>query len=454
MPGRSPCVETTSENVKSSFLDIHEPTESEMKARHVISVVALAAAATSLPGFAQTTAGAGTVMVLPLASNIPGAYSTTVFVRNPSSNPQITLKVRYYQSNSGNPAGNGTPYTCSNLVIPSNQVVTFDLASQCTFPGPGVNNFGQIVLEDITSIPDVKTHPFFAYSRTEATTGNGFSVEGFPVGNFSSSTADAVGLKQTPSTAPHYKSNCFVGALGEQVDYQVLLYNGAGGLISTNTISGTLQPYQSVRILDVFTAAGVAGNQSNVRATFTNTNAAGTAMIGFCTLETTDNGSADFRVAKSSRANDVRQSRLICYAMDNCTDTTASITNPAQLAAGKRNIHWAIFDQPDFVQCQLVSDQLAALQIQLRSWSDSVQGTTPFTLPAGYNTAPYTAGGAGATSFYVYTGEKSTVNNGETARWFIDVTASGAGSPTFPINYGIKCTSGNGISVPWLGRSV
>jgi len=452
MPGRSPCVETTSENVKSSFLDIHEPTESEMKARHVISVVALAAAATSLPGFAQTTAGAGTVMVLPLASNIPGAYSTTVFVRNPSSNPQITLKVRYYQSNSGNPAGNGTPYTCSNLVIPSNQVVTFDLASQCTFPGPGVNNFGQIVLEDITSIPDVKTHPFFAYSRTEATTGNGFSVEGFPVGNFSSSTADAVGLKRT-STAPHYKSNCFVGALGEQVDYQVLLYNGAGGLISTNTISGTLQPYQSVRILDVFTAAG-APDQSNVRATFTNTNAAGTAMIGFCTLETTDNGSADFRVAKSSRANDVRQSRLICYAMDNCTDTTASITNPAQLAAGKRNIHWAIFDQPDFVQCQLVSDQLAALQIQLRSWSDSVQGTTPFTLPAGYNTAPYTAGGAGATSFYVYTGEKSTVNNGETARWFIDVTASGAGSPTFPINYGIKCTSGNGISVPWLGRSV
>jgi len=176
-----------------------------MKARHVISVVALAAAATSLPGFAQTTAGAGTVMVLPLASNIPGAYSTTVFVRNPSSNPQITLKVRYYQSNSGNPAGNGTPYTCSNLVIPSNQVVTFDLASQCTFPGPGVNNFGQIVLEDITSIPDVKTHPFFAYSRTEATTGNGFSVEGFPVGNFSSSTADAVGLKQTPSTAPHLR---------------------------------------------------------------------------------------------------------------------------------------------------------------------------------------------------------------------------------------------------------
>jgi hypothetical protein len=419
-----------------------------------MSAVAFAAATASLPGFAQTTAGAGTVVVLPLASNIPGAYSTTVFVRNPSSNPQITVKVRYYQSNSGNPAGNGTPYACTDLVVPSNQVKTFDLASQCTFPGPGVNNFGQIVLEDVTSVPDVKTHPFFAYSRTEATTGNGFSVEGFPVGNFSASVADAVGLKQTPSTAPHYKSNCFIGALGEEVDYQLLLFSGTGTLISTNTISGTLQPYQSVRILDVFTQAGVTGNQSNVRATFTNNNAAGTAMIAYCTLETTDNGSADFRVAKSSRANDLRQSRLICYAMDNCTDTTASINNPAQLSSGKRNIHWAIFDQPDFVQCQLVSDQLAALQIQLRSWSDTVQGTTPFALPAGYDSLPYTAGGSGATSFYVYTGEKSTVNNGETTRWFIDVTQRSGSSPTFPINYGIKCTSGNGITVPWLARSV
>jgi hypothetical protein len=75
-------------------------------------------------------------------------------------------------------------------------------------------------------------------------------------------------------------------------------------------------------------------------------------------------------------------------------------------------------------------------------------------LPAPYNIAPYTAGGSGATGFYIYTGEKSTIDSGITTRWFIDVTASGAGSPTFPINYGIKCFSGNGISVPWFGRSV
>src|SRR6185312_17183052 len=263
-------------------------------------------AGTTLPGIAaqaQTTAASGTVIVLPLASNIPGAYATTVFVRNPASNPQITVNVRYYQSDSAGPPGTGASYVCSQLTIPSNHLATFDLATQCTFPGPGADNFGFIVLEDATGT--YKTNRFFAYSRTETTNGNGFSVEGFPVGNFSASQADSIGLKQTPSTAPHYKSNCFVAALGEPVNYQVLLYNANGSLISTNSISGSLGAYHSIRILDVFNAAGLSGNQSNVRATFTNS--LNSAMVGYCTLETTDNGSADFRVAKSAEASDNRQ---------------------------------------------------------------------------------------------------------------------------------------------------
>jgi hypothetical protein len=422
-----------------------------MIVRNVITVVALAAlAAASLPAVAQTTAGAGTVVVLPLASNIPGAYTTTVFVRNPAANPQITVKVRYYQSDSANPAGTGTPYTCSNLTIPSNQVATFDLAAQCTFPGPGVNNFGQIVLEDVTSTPDVKTHRFFAYSRTETTNGNGFSVEGFPVGNFSAAPADAVGLKKT-SSAPNYKSNCFIGALGEQVNYQLLLFNGTGGLISANTISGSLQPYHSVRILDVFAVAG-ASAQSNVRATFTN--GLNSAMTAFCTLETTDNGSADFRVAKSEAAADSRQSRLACYGMDSCGDTHPSATNPAEITAtGTKNIHYAIFDQPDFVKCDLISDTVADLQIKLRGPGDPL--TSPqFVLPVGYDAAPYSSGGAAQTGFYIYTGEKSTIAAGNTTRWYIDVSfRAGGNAGDLPVDYGIKCTSGNGITVPWLGTT-
>lgn len=400
-----------------------------------------------LPSLAQTTAGAGTVVVLPTVASIPGAYTTTVFVRNPNAT-SITLDVRYYQSDSATPPGDGTPVICNALTIGGNLAVTFDLATECNFSVS--DNFGQLVLTDVTGT--YKTNTFYAYSRSQTSNGNGFSVEGFPVGNFSGSSSEVLGLKAT-SSAPHYRSNCFVGALGEPVEYQILLVQGETGTV-LGSVSGSIGAYHTVRILDVFASAGLGANQNNVRATFSNTAGNGAAYVGFCTLETSDNGSADFRVAKSSRANDERQSRLICYAMDNCNDTHASINNPAQLSLGKRNIHWAIFDQPDFVKCDLVSDQLSALQIQLRGPTDSVQGTTPFVLPAGYNTAPYTAGGSGATSFYIYTGDKGTINSGVTTRWFIDVTASGAGTPTYPINYGIKCSSGNGISVPWLGRSV
>jgi hypothetical protein len=401
----------------------------------------------ALPALAQTTAGAGTIVVLPTVASIPGAYTTTVFVRNSNTIP-ITLDVSYYQSDSATPPGDGNPVICTQLNVGANRAVTFDLATQCNFAAS--DNFGQLVIEDATST--YKTNTFYAYSRSQTSNGNGFSVEGFPGGNFSSATSEVLGLKAT-SASPHYRSNCFVGALGEPLNYQILLVQGETGAV-LGSVSGSVGAYHTVRILDVFASAGLGAIQNNVRATFSNTSGNGAAYIGFCTLETSDNGSADFRIAKSSRANDERQSRLICYAMDDCSDTHASITNPAQLNSGKRNIHWAIFDQPDFVKCDLVSDQLSALQIQLRGPTDSVQGTTPFALPAGHNSPPYTAGGGGATSFYIFTGEKGAVNGGVTTRWFIDVTATGAGSPTFPINYGIKCSSGNGITVPWLARSV
>ncbi len=82
-------------------------------------------------------------------------------------------------------------------------------------------------------------------------------------------------------------------------------------------------------------------------------------------------------------------------------------------------------------------------------------------LPAPYNAAPYNNGGAAtAPSFYIYTGDKSTVNSGATTRWYIDVSGNQSSSTLATdiagnssgkgIPYGITCTSGNGITVPWL----
>ncbi len=425
-----------------------------MHARRLMSLVlSIIAAATGVAAYGQTTAGSGTVIVLPLAANIPGAYVTTVFVQNPNAN-EITLNVDYYQSDSATPPGSGTPYTCSPLTVPANMAVTFDLASQCTFTG--TDNFGVIVLEDATST--YKTNPFFAYSRSELPVspngeqGNGFSVEGFPVGNFSSENADALGLKKSIA-APHYRSNCFVGALNEPVTYQILLHQGeTGALLGTIPSSpATLGAYHSVRFLDIFNAAGLADTDySNVRATFVNS--ASSAMIGYCTLETSDNGSADFRIAKSIDARDSRQARQVCYGQDSCG--TVTLTNPPAITdITKKNIHYLIVDQPDFVKCDLVSTRASDLEIMLRGPGDP-QTAPQFdvaALPPPYDASPYTSGGAGLQGFYIYTGEKSTINLGATTRWYIDVSFNQSSvNTTTPIPYGITCTSGNGTTVPWM----
>ena len=394
---------------------------------------------------AQTTAASGTVIVLPLAAYIPGAYTTTVFVRNPNISSSITINIRYYQSDSATPAGDGNPLSCGQLTIPANLAVTFDLGSQCTFAG--TDNFGQIILEDAAT-PKVNT--FFAYSRTESPTGNGFSVEGFPIGNFSAETAESLGLKKT-TTAPHYRSNCFVAALGESVNYQIVLFQGETGA-PLGSLSGTLGPFHSVRILDVFVAAGVPGgpNFANIRAKFTNSS--NSAMIGFCTLETSDNGSADFRVAKSADDFDLRQARLACSGVADSGATLPSVANPAVLVdpTTQKNVHYTIFDQPDFVTCNLVAaaSTLSELEITLRAPDGGA-----FASPAPYNVAPYMSGGSGQKSFVIYTGEKSTVSSGATTRWFIDVQRKSGSSATGPMNYGIVCRSGNGVTIPWFGTT-
>ena len=75
-------------------------------------------------------------------------------------------------------------------------------------------------------------------------------------------------------------------------------------------------------------------------------------------------------------------------------------------------------------------------------------------LPAPYNNPlVYSAGGQNKQSFYIYTGEKSTINQGATTRWYIDVSfnATGGGvAGDLPVTYGITCTSGNGTTVPWF----
>jgi hypothetical protein len=385
---------------------------------------------------AQTTAGSGSVIVVPVVAATP-SYTTEIFVRNPNS-ALLTLNVDFYEANNSSIPG---LRPCNQLNVPALATVPFTLATQCTL-GAG-SHFGMLVLEDAAS---EKIDLFYAYSRTQTPSGNGFSVEGFPVGNFSGASADVVGIKRQ-AAAPVYQTNCFVGALGEAINYQIILRNGNTNTVIDSSISGTLQPYEMIRLLDVFGPAGAnapAGDYTNVRANFSVTNANKPAYVGFCTLQESTFFGADFRIVKSEDAMDNRQRRLTCFAQDSCG--TVSSINPASITnVTQKNIHWLIFAQPDYVKCELVSARLADLEIQLRGPGDV------FTAPVFSTSPPYSSGGDNLTSFYIFTGHRGdALTLGTVTRWFIDVSFREGGNSTVPIDYGITCQSGNGVTVPWF----
>jgi hypothetical protein len=287
------------------------------------------------------------------------------------------------------------------------------------------------------------------------------------VGNFSGQNANVIGLKRV-AASPGYQSNCFVGALGEPVDYTLTLFDSTNTQIGS-VLSGSLVPYQTIRFLDIFAAVGAApGDYLNARARFsaTDTDPNAPALVGFCTVQENNTFGADFRIAKSRDALDRRAKRFMCYATDpaDLTCQTADTVAPTQVRlASTRNIHYLFLAQPDFVKCDLVSPNLEDLEMRLRLADDAFNGSAVFVPSAPFNAnPPYTAGGAGLTGFYIFTGHRTQVGQGsgvgQITRWFIDVQANAdavANRPgDFPVDYGIVCNSGNGVSVAWVRAEV
>jgi len=389
---------------------------------------------------AQATAASGSVIVIPVTAQT-ASYTSTISVQNPNATP-ITVNVNYYESVSSTIPG---PATCSSLTVPAFSVVPFSLPDKCPSVATG-NHFGLLILADAAA---QQTDLFFAYSRVQTPGGNGFSIEGFPIGAFSGESADAIGIKRQ-AAAPGYQSNCFVAALGEAIDYQLVLRDGTTNAIIGNPLTGTLQAFQEIRFLDVFAQAGApAGDYSNVRANFNASTAdlgpGKPALVGFCTVQDNTYFSSDFRVAKSIDAMSEAMQRVVCLGQDGCG--TVSLTDPETISGPTlRNVYSTIITQPDFVACSLVaaSGDIPNLQMRIRGPGQAFDGTTVWP-----STVPYTSGGAGKQTFYISTGPRNAVDLGTATRWFIDVeTVSSYAGPT--IKYGITCQSGNGTEVPWF----
>jgi hypothetical protein len=402
-------------------------------------------AATAGVAHAQSTAASGSVVVIPVVAETV-SYTSEVVVRNPNST-SLTLNVTFYEAlTSTNPGLR----TCSQLTVAPLESKTFNVSAQCSPLGAG-NHHGMLVLEDGAA---QQTNVFFAFSRAQTPGGNGFSIEGFPIGVFSGAPADVIGLKRQ-AAAPVYQSNCFVGALGEAIDYQMILRDGTTNAIIGNPVTGSLNPFEMRRYLDVFSASpnGVgapAGDYSNVRANFSVTSGGG-ALVSLCTVQESTFFGADFRIGKSTDGRNDGERRVACIGMDNCSDTVPSanaLLREKLADATQKNVYSTILTPPDFVRCDLIGPRANDLQIRLRQWGD------PMTSAVFPSSPPYSSGGTGASFFYVNTGGRAAVNGGTRSRWFIDVAFRTGGDATAPIEYGITCRAGNGMEIPWLRATV
>jgi hypothetical protein len=220
-----------------------------------------------------------------------GSFGSEVTAYNPNAGT-ISVNVAFYDANNTSSPG---LKTCTALTLAAGQSVQFSVAGQCTLPGG--SNFGLLILSEATG-----TQRFYGYARTQTPQGVGFSTEGFPIENFNDQLQHATGLKRVAASGslPAFQTNCFVGTLGDAVDYELRLFNGTSGAQIGGTLSGSLTAYQQYRYLDVFAQAGAAaGDYTNVRAQFTNLTGAEKKLIGICTVQENTSFSADFRVAKS-----------------------------------------------------------------------------------------------------------------------------------------------------------
>lgn len=406
------------------------------------AIAATAAWLFAVPAVASTTAGAGSVLVIPVVAQT-ASYESEIFVRNPNNTP-LQVTVNFFEANNSTNPG---LRPCSALNLAAQQTIAMKLGTQCTL-GAG-SHFGMLILENAAT---EKTQFFYAYNRTQTPSGNGFSVESFQIGNFSGRGSGANGLKRQ-AAAPVFQSNCFIGALGEPVDYLIQLWDANNNKLG-NDITGSLQAYQMVRYLDIFAAAGLPpGDYSVVRATFDNTNPGEPAHVAFCTVQESTFFGADFRIAKSFDANDVSKRRQDCYSQTTCGTAITGAGATSMNDTSFKNVHQVIVTAPDYIKCELVSPQLANLEMQLRGPGDTFASGL-FVLPPGFTGLPYTVGGNDQTSFYIFTGHKNQFNGGTSTRLFIDVSyREGSGTVTLPIDYGITCYSGNGISRAWYRGS-
>ena len=258
-----------------------------------IAAALIGSALAATPAAAQTAFGSSTTIVFPVAANT-STFTTTVTLYNPNVS-DVTVGLDFFDANNTLVPGSKP---CNDILVPANGSVAFTLQSQCTLD-PATSHFGPLIATD-----NAGTNQIFGYSRVENTASHGFSIEGFPSDNFATDTTNVTGLVGSTNPGPAHQSNCFVTSQADAITYDMKLFDGATGAQIGSTVSGSLNAFEQIRYLDVFSASpngvgAAAGEYSNVRAEFTRTSAGSQQMVAFCTVQDNATLGADFRIAKA-----------------------------------------------------------------------------------------------------------------------------------------------------------
>lgn len=382
-----------------------------------VSLLAAASLAFTGTASAQSPNGFASIIHVPIAANT-AIYQSTIFVHNPSGTA-TNVQINY---NGATGTANAGTVDCGVHSIAAGRTAEFDLATVCSLAG---SNFGSMRIWETD--PGVK--PIAVYSRAQALTGNGFSVEGFPIGNFANDVGAsvAVGLRRQDA-APVYQSNCFVSSIGEAVTLDLSLFDGSNVQLGTTQVIA-VGANDTTRLLDVFAAVGaLAGDYSNVRAEFRQNAATvgNPSFSAFCTVQNSTSFDADFRIAKTVSPDDA----TLDYASNVNKD---GLGNKLDIPPASKQVFAMYLRHPDFVSCRINGDGRPNAELRLLN----PQGTV-------------VAGGDDINEFSEYfTGEKSTVNGGSNGRWTVEV-GSRDGLGELADKFHVQCTSGNGASAPLL----
>lgn len=363
---------------------------------------------------AQTPNGYASIVNIPIVVQ-SSTYSSDIYIHNPRA---ATLTISPWFLGATGSANPGF-VACQTIAIAPNTTAQYGLAALCpalVLGGPA-STFGRLRLSDVSS----QNLPFAAYTRVQTFSGNGFSIEGFPIGNFTagSNPLYVTGLKRQ-AAAPGYATNCFIAAIEEPNSIQVSLFDQNGGSLGSGTFP--LAANEMIRLLDVFAALGApSGDYDNASIRFTAQSTA--AYEGFCTVQNNASFDADLRIAKLPLPIDARMAKFVSTVVD-------GLGNTLSVAVNSKDVHAIFLQHPDYVSCRILVAASGMLEMRIKdpqgnvvAGGNNVEAIPPFFL-----------------------GEKSTRNAGRNGMWHIEVEPSVASGG--PFDYGITCSCGNGCSTP------